>query len=122
MDLPEARRRKAVLFDFYEALLTPRQREVFVMHFMEDNSLAEIGEATGTTPQAVADMLKRVNGRLNHYDKLLGLVEKHEALQNAVAQIRLSLDGLEDAVSPHDPEIKSMISQIRVYLGTIVGD
>jgi len=88
MNLPETRQRIIVLFDFYESLLTPRQREVFAMHYMEDNSLAEIGEAFDITPQAVADMLKRTIKRLEHYDKQLTLVEKHEHRKAVVEKIR----------------------------------
>jgi hypothetical protein len=94
VNLPETRQRVNLLFDFYEALLTPRQREIFAMHHMDDCSLAEIGDAMSITPQAVADMLKRVNGKLNHYDKLLGLVEKFEHQQKTAEEINLALNEL----------------------------
>ena len=93
-DLPETRQRKNLLFDFYETLLTDRQREIFTLHHMDDCSLVEIGDAMGITPQAVADMLKRTNKRLSHYDKLLGLVEKHQSQQVAAAEIKTFLGEL----------------------------
>lgn len=117
MDLPESRQRKNLLFDFYEALLTQKQREVFTMHFMEDNSLVEIGDAMGITPQAVADMLRRINERLNHYDKQLGLVEKFEHQKAVAAKIKLILGDLEK--THETPEIAAITKQIRRQLDTI---
>jgi predicted DNA-binding protein YlxM (UPF0122 family) len=118
MDLPEKRSHKNLLFDFYEQLLTDKQREVFAMHYMEDNSLAEIGEAMGITPQAVADMLKRVNGRLTHYDKLLGLVEKSENQKIFAARITHALNDLE--ANPNTTERGAIITQIRRLLDNLL--
>ncbi|MCL2224192.1 MAG: hypothetical protein FWB96_04395 [Defluviitaleaceae bacterium] len=120
MDLPETRQQKNLRFDFYEALLTAKQREVFTMHYMEDNSLAEIGAYMEITPQAVADMLKRVNGRLNHYDKLLGLVEKSENQQAFASKINLALDDLES--NPHTTERGAIIAQIRRLLNSLTSN
>ncbi|MDR0273064.1 MAG: hypothetical protein LBI27_07090 [Clostridiales bacterium] len=92
MDLPEARQRLNLIFDFYEALLTQRQREIFSMHYADDCSLAEIGTVLEITPQAVADILKRTTARLNKYDELLGLVEKHERQKAIISEIKLLTD------------------------------
>ncbi|MCL1862750.1 MAG: hypothetical protein FWF78_04190 [Defluviitaleaceae bacterium] len=89
MDIEDVRQRKILLYDFYEKLLTERQREIFSMHFMDDCSLAEVGEVAGITPQAVADLLKRVCNRLEKYEDLLGLVDKAH-------KITLALDELEN--------------------------
>jgi len=116
MNLPETRQQKNMLFDFYEALLTAKQREVFAMHYMEDNSLAEIAECMGITPQAVADMLKRVNGRLNHYDKLLGMTEKFNNQQALAAKINIALDELEQNPS------QSGVKQIRELVNEVLSN
>jgi hypothetical protein len=118
MDLPEARQKKNLLFDFYESLLTPRQREIFTMHFMEDCSLVEIGGAMNITPQAVADMLKRTVKRLEHYDKLLGLVEKFENQQSAAARIKMILSDWEK--NPDTSEVGAIILQIRRMVDNLV--
>ena len=109
MGLSEARERVIVLFDFYEALLTPRQREIFTMHYMDDCSLAETGESAGITPQAVADMLKRTTGRLKHYEKLLGLAEKHEKQVEMLEKIK-ELSGNNE----NSEEIKELIETLTV--------
>ena len=87
MDFEAIRQRKILLFDFYEKLLTERQRELFTMHFMEDCSLAEIGSFAEITPQAVADLLKRVNNRLEKYEDILGLAEKAEKIKLALGEL-----------------------------------
>ncbi|MCL2578244.1 MAG: DNA-binding protein [Defluviitaleaceae bacterium] len=118
MNLPETRQQKNLLFDFYEVLLTAKQREVFTMHYMEDHSLAEIGDFMGITPQAVADMLKRVNGRLNHYDKLLGMTEKFKNQQALATKINLALDDLEQ----NPMETGAIIAQIRRLLNNLTSN
>jgi predicted DNA-binding protein YlxM (UPF0122 family) len=120
MELPKKKKKKNLLFDFYEVLLTAKQREIFSMHYMEDNSLAEIGQQMGTTPQAVADMLRRVNGRLAHYDKLLGMVEKHKNQQVLAARVNHALDDLES--NPNTPERTAIIAQIRRLVTTLTND
>jgi predicted DNA-binding protein YlxM (UPF0122 family) len=94
MDLPEARQQKNMLFDFYESLLTDLQREIFSMRNIEDFSLAEIGVEKNITPQAVSDMLKRTEKRLNSYEEKLGLVAKHEKRQSAVLLMKSAFDDL----------------------------
>jgi len=116
MNLPESRQRKNLLYDFYESLLTQRQREIFAMHYMEDCSLAEIGTAAGITPQAVADILKRTATRLEHYDKRLGLIERHENRKFDAKKIQLLLEDLEQ--NPSQSSV--IISQIRRHLENLL--
>lgn len=68
---------KNMLYDFYGGLLTEKQRAYFENHYMEDLSLAEIAGQYGVTPQAVADLIKRVSILLENYEKTLGLLKKH---------------------------------------------
>ena len=77
-----------LLFDFYAGLLTPRQREVFSMHYMEDMSMTEIALAVGTSPQAVQDMLKRTKNKLGKLEGQLGLVKKHLLQRKIVAEVK----------------------------------
>jgi len=90
-NLPEARQHKNLLYDFYGALLTEKQNEIYAMHHEEDNSLAEIGSAFGITPQAVADTIKRANAKFNSYEEKLGLVKKFSTQQEALTAIEAEL-------------------------------
>jgi predicted DNA-binding protein YlxM (UPF0122 family) len=114
MDLPEARQRKNMLYDFYGTLLTEQQREIYIMHNVEDYSLAEIGVEKGITPQAVADMLKRTDKRLNSYEEHLGLVEKFESRQSVVAQIKAAVDDFEKSCASREiaNKIRDLVSGI----------
>ncbi|MCL2565281.1 MAG: DNA-binding protein [Defluviitaleaceae bacterium] len=66
---------KSLLYDYYNGLLTDKQREIYAMYYHNDMSLSEIAENSDTTPQAVSDMLKRVNKLLVKYEDNLKLVE-----------------------------------------------
>ena len=90
-DLPTTRERKNILFDFYGALLTEKQREIYEMHHDEDCSLAEIGIEMGITPQAVADILKRADGKLERYEEKLRLAQKLRAQQKITEKIESAL-------------------------------
>jgi predicted DNA-binding protein YlxM (UPF0122 family) len=85
--LPATVQHKNLLFDFYGGLLTEKQRAFFTMHYMDDLSLAEIGEHSGITPQAVADLLKRANRLLDGYEARLGLVSKFKQQQDTLEKI-----------------------------------
>jgi len=47
------------LLDVYGLMLTSRQREVVQLYYRDDFSLAEIAADTGTSRQAVHDLLQR---------------------------------------------------------------
>ena len=87
-DLPSKLQQNNLMFDFYAGLLTPRQKEIFSMHYMEDMSMTEIAEAVGTSPQAVLDILKRTKSKLKKFEGQLGLVKKHMLQRKIVAEIK----------------------------------
>ena len=87
-DLPSKLQHNNLMFDFYSGLLTPKQKEVFSMHFMEDMSMAEIAEVVGISPQAVLDMLKRTKNKLKKFEEQLGLVKKHMLQRKIIAEVK----------------------------------
>ena len=68
--------RQGMLFDLYGDLLTEHQKEVFGSLVNEDLSLSEIAEEYGTSRQAVQDILKRTDRKLEEYESKLHLLEK----------------------------------------------
>lgn len=62
--------------DWYENLLTPKQREVMSLYYREDFSLAEIAENMDITRSAVSDLIRRVIKTLEEYERKLNLVHK----------------------------------------------
>lgn len=76
------------LFDWYEPLLTPKQKEVFEFYYKDDYSLAEISEEMGVSRAAVSDLLKRVCKILEDYEKKLKLVYKYHTRYEIYGKIK----------------------------------
>ena len=99
--------RKALLFDFYGPLLTPRQQEVYDYSCSEDMILGEIAETLGISRQAVHDNLRRTEKILEEYEAKLGLAEKFLAIEGHVENIRRSVSAMDDS-----QETRSVLKEI----------
>lgn len=86
--------RIAELYDFYGALLTEKQRRCIEMHYLSDDSLAEIAEEFGVSRQAVHDILRRGEQVLVRYEEKLGLVARHRRERETIAEVRACLETL----------------------------
>ena len=79
---------RTMLYDFYGDLLTEKQREYYDLHYNNDLSLFEIAEMTGTSRQAVWDIIRRAAQSLRDIEAKTGLVAKtlaqREKLQEAI--------------------------------------
>lgn len=82
----------ALLYDFYGALLTPRQQELVRAYFLEDLSLAEIAEIEGVSRQAVHDLIKRSEAALHEYEERLGFIREFRLRQELVSRLEQALD------------------------------
>jgi predicted DNA-binding protein YlxM (UPF0122 family) len=69
--------RLTLLYDFYGALLTEKQKEIFEMYHLNDLSMQEIGEQFDISRQAVNDLLKRTEKILTGYEEKLNLVAEY---------------------------------------------
>ncbi|RNF40772.1 putative DNA-binding protein [Planococcus salinus] len=74
------------LFDFYQELLTPKQRNYMMLYYLDDHSLGEIAEAYDITRQAVYDNIRRTEAMLEEYEEKLQLFEKFQKRQQLVAE------------------------------------
>lgn len=86
--------RIVILFDFYGALLTDKQKRSLEMHYLNDFSLAEIADELGISRQAVHDNLKRVELILMDYEDKLKFVERHQRDQQTLQHIYGLVDAL----------------------------
>jgi len=86
-----------LLFDFYEPLLTEKQRTFLSHYFHDDFTLGEIAENFGISRQAVFEHIRRAESTLHDYEAKLGLLRKHEQRRKLLQQ----LDGMlrQDAVA-----------------------
>lgn len=77
------------LLDWYESLLTTKQKEVMGLYFKEDYSLSEIGENLNISRSAVSDLIKRTSKILNEYENKLKLVQKYNKRSEVYEKLRL---------------------------------
>lgn len=94
------------LFDFYQALLTPKQRNYMEMYFIEDYSLGEISELFLVSRQAVYDNIKRTETILESYEKKLHLYEKF-------TQRATLIETIEKSVPDKESNLLNMIDQLK---------
>ncbi len=80
------------LLDFYENLLTQKQRDVLHLYYREDYSLSEISEQYEITRSAVQDLIKRVIKSLKDYESKLELVEKFDKRSKLYSRLSTSDD------------------------------
>jgi len=76
------------LFDWYESLLTDRQRTYMRYYFHDDYSLGEIAAEFAVSRQAVYDQLKRTEALLEQYEEKLGLLARYEERQRTIHEMR----------------------------------
>ncbi|EQB36445.1 MULTISPECIES: putative DNA-binding protein [Virgibacillus] len=94
------------LFDFYQALLTPKQRNYMEMYYLEDYSLGEISEVFHVSRQAVYDNIRRTEHMLETYEEKLLLYDKF--------QQRLQvMESLEELVRDKDNQIQHLIDKLK---------
>lgn len=84
--------RIGLLYDFYGALLTDKQRTYLEMHYLNDLSLSEIADEAGVSRQAVHDILRRAENILVEYESSLKLVERY---QRDIADAQEALSSLQ---------------------------
>lgn len=75
------------LFDFYQALLTPKQRNYMEMYYLEDYSLGEISETYSISRQAVYDNIRRTELMLEAYEEKLQLYGKFISRQKLLIEL-----------------------------------
>ncbi|WP_246940026.1 putative DNA-binding protein [Bacillus pinisoli] len=96
--------RMNLLFDFYQSLLTPKQRSYMVLYYLDDYSLGEIAEEYEVSRQAVYDNIKRTEAMLEEYEDKLHLLEKFQKRQEIIKKLKHDLH--------HAEEVKKLIDEL----------
>jgi len=68
--------RLIILFDYYGDLLTEKQKNVFSDYHLDDMSFKEISENDNISRTAIFKQVKKVEQKLEEYEKILHLYEK----------------------------------------------
>ena len=100
--LIEKTTRMNFLFDFYQALLTDKQRSYMELYYLDDHSLGEIAESYKVSRQAVYDNIRRTEAMLEEYEDKLRLFEKFGQRQQILEQLTIAVKestSVEDCLS-----------------------
>ena len=76
------------LFDFYQTLLTPKQRNYMELYYLEDYSLGEISETFHVSRQAVYDNIRRTEAMLEEYEEKWNLYAKFQERQQLIEELQ----------------------------------
>lgn len=75
------------LYDFYQSLLTPKQKSYMSLYYLDDYSLGEIAEEYEISRQAVYDNIKRTETMLEQYEEKLLLFDKFQKRQKLIQKL-----------------------------------
>ncbi len=89
--------RLTYLFDFYQSLLTPKQKSYMSLYYLDDFSLGEIAEEYSVSRQAVYDNIKRTEAMLEQYEEKLLLFQKFQERQKIMTKLRELSTSVEDS-------------------------
>lgn len=93
------------LYDFYQSLLTPKQRSYMSLYYLDDFSLGEIAEEYDVSRQAVYDNIKRTEAMLEEYEEKLLLFQKFQERSKLLVKIK-------EMLTKGDPENKAIIKAV----------
>lgn len=108
--------RITLLYDFYGALLTEKQRQCIEMHYLNDLSLAEIAEYFQVSRQAIYDILKRAVDILENYEQKLCLVERFENSRIILQQVSELLESYSCNESVNSEELDKARNKLKQLL------
>ncbi|HEA6857175.1 TPA: putative DNA-binding protein [Staphylococcus aureus] len=83
------------LFDFYQSLLTNKQRNYLELFYLEDYSLSEIADTFNVSRQAVYDNIRRTGDLVKDYEKKLELYQKFEQRREIYDEMKQHLSNPE---------------------------
>ncbi|MDG0844191.1 putative DNA-binding protein [Staphylococcus equorum] len=83
------------LFDFYQSLLTNKQRNYLELFYLQDYSLSEIADTFDVSRQAVYDNIRRTGDLVEDYEEKLGLYRNFEQRQKLYEHMKQHINDSE---------------------------
>lgn len=99
------------LFDFYQSLLTEKQRTYMKLYYLEDLSLGEIAEEYDVSRQAVYDNVRRTEAMLEDYEQKLHLFAKFQKRLEVTSEIESLLQ--QEAKLKVADELKHLVNVLK---------
>lgn len=97
------------LFDFYQSLLTDKQRTYIKLYYLEDLSLGEIADEHNVSRQAVYDNVRRTEAMLEDYEQKLNLFSKFQRRLEIIEKMEKMLVD----ESAQSEEIKRLLDALK---------
>ncbi|WP_297988974.1 putative DNA-binding protein [Anoxybacillus sp.] len=97
------------LYDFYQSLLTPKQRNYMSLYYLDDYSLGEIAEEYEVSRQAVYDNIKRTEAMLEDYEQKLLLFQKFQQRQKLLHVLKARIAER----YPNDEELMRLVVELE---------
>ena len=76
------------LYDYYESLLTDKQRNYFKDYYFNNLSLAEISENYKVSRNAIYKQIKETVNKLNYYEEKLHLYKKSLKIKEIIKDLK----------------------------------
>ena len=76
------------LYDYYESLLTDKQRQYFEDYYFNNLSLTEISENYKVSRNAVYKQIKEAVNKLNYYEEKLNLYDKSLKIKEIIKDLK----------------------------------
>ncbi|MEI1421355.1 putative DNA-binding protein [Bacillus cabrialesii] len=96
------------LFDFYQSLLTSKQKSYMSLYYLDDFSLGEIAEEYEVSRQAVYDNIKRTEAMLEQYEEKLLLLKKFQERKEMFNKLKELASG-----SKEEEEVTALIEALE---------
>ncbi len=104
---------KSLIYDFYNELLTEKQKTIYELYNHFDMSLSEIAQNMDITPQGVSDILRRSEKVLNNYENKLNFVQNYLKNQKELNEISVLIDKLDIKDKDLKEEIQRRINLLK---------
>lgn len=102
-----------LLFDYYDALLTQKQQELFDQYYNQDLSLAEIAENEGISRQGVHDAIARAEALLLEFEQKTGCMARGRRVTQALQTIESAAAAIVAGVENPAQEAETILAAVR---------
>ncbi len=101
------------LFDFYQALLTQKQRDLISDYYFEDLSLSELATTYQISRQSVFDTIKKAELKLIDYENKLQLWDKFKRQDELLTNLQNIISKKTSLSTEEIVTIKYVVEQLR---------